>query len=70
MMMIMFRICLFTNEHLSYIVYDLGNWPKISLKSFTLKNCFFGTTNSVKNSDKDKYVYSGSGIGFDGKGEW
>ena len=53
-MMITFRIGLFTNEHSSYIVYDLGNWPKISLKNFTLKNCFFGVTNSVKESNEDK----------------
>ena len=29
-----------------------------------------GATNIVKNSDKEKYVYSGYGIAFDGKGEW
>ena len=36
---------------------------------FTLvvKNCLFGVTNIVKNNDKEKYVYSGSGIAFDGK---
>ena len=27
-------------------------------------------TNIVKNSDKDKYVYSHFGIAFDGKGSW
>ena len=27
----------------------------------------FGATNIVKNSDKEKYVYSGYGIAFDGK---
>ena len=31
------------------------------------KNCLFGATNIVKNSDKVKYVYSGYGIAFDGK---
>ena len=30
----------------------------------------FGATNIVKNSDKERYVYSGYGIAFDGKGEW
>ena len=29
----------------------------------------FGVTNIGKNSDKEKYVYSGYGIAFDGKGE-
>ena len=27
-------------------------------------------TNIVKDSDKEKYVYCGCGIEFDGKGEW
>ena len=30
----------------------------------------FRATNIVKNSDKEKYVYSGYTIAFDGKGEW
>ena len=30
----------------------------------------FGATSIIKNSDKEKYVYSGYGIAFDGKGEW
>ena len=52
-----------------YIVYDLEAWPKILLRDFTLKNCLFGATNVVKHSDKEKYVYSGYGIAFDGQGE-
>ena len=52
------------------IVHDLVSWPKIPLKNFTLKNYLFGATNIVKNSDKEKYVYSGYGIAFDGKGQW
>ena len=52
------------------IVYDLGAWPKIPLRNFTLKNCLFGATDIVKNTDKEKYVYSGYEIVFDGKGEW
>ena len=52
-----------------YIAYDLDTWPKIPLRNFTLKNCLFGATNIVKSSDKEKYVYSGYGIAFDGKGE-
>ena len=53
-----------------YIVYDLDAWPKILLRNFTLKNCLFGATNIVNNSDKEKYVYSGYRISFDGKGKW
>ena len=30
----------------------------------------FGATNLVKNTDKEKCVYNGYGIAFDGKGEW
>ena len=30
----------------------------------------FGTTSIVKNNDKNKLVYSGYGIAFDGKGQW
>ena len=36
----------------AYIVYDLDNWPKTSLRNFTLKNCLFGATKKAKNSDK------------------
>ena len=55
-----------------YIVYDLGNWilPKNLLINFTLKDCLFWATDIVKNSDKQKYMYSGHGIVFDGKGEY
>ena len=53
-----------------YIVCDLEAWPKIPLRNLTLKNCLFGATNIVKNSDKEKYMYSGYGITFDGNGKW
>ena len=53
-----------------YFAYDFDAWPKVRLRNFTLKNCFFGATNIVKNIDKEKYVYSGYGIAFDGKIEW
>lgn len=32
---------------------------------FTLGDCLFSTAMLTKNSDKDNYGYSGSGIGFD-----
>ena len=38
-----------------YIVYNLDALPKIPLRNFT-KNCLFGATNIVKNSDKEKWV--------------
>ena len=30
--------------------------PRIHLNNFELKNCLFGATNIVKNSDKEKWV--------------
>ena len=48
------------------IVYKLDVRPKVSLDNFKLKNCFFGATNIVKNSDKEKREYSGYGIAFSG----
>ena len=52
-----------------YTVYDLDNWPNNPLRNFTLKNCLFGAFNIGKNNDKEKYVYSGHGISFNGNGE-
>ena len=49
-----------------YIVYDLDNWPKNPLIIF----CLFGGTNIVNNNHKEKYVYSGCGTAFEGKGGW
>ena len=54
----------------AYIVPGLDAWPKVSLRSFIFKNCLFGTTTIVKNNNKEKWVYSGYEIVFDGKGEW
>ena len=63
------------NDHLSkfvnvYIVYDLDAWPRNATNDFEFKNCLFGATNIVKNSDKEKYVYSGYGITFYSAGSW
>ena len=54
----------------AYIFYDLDDWPRNSSNNFKFKNCLFGATNIVKNSDKGKYVYSGYGIAFDSGGSW
>ena len=51
-------------------VYDLNAWPRNPTNNFEFKHCLFGTTNIVKNSDKEKYVYSGYGITFDSAGSW
>ena len=52
-----------------YIVYHLDAWPRNPTNNFKFKNCLFGATSIVKNSDK-KYVHSGYGITFDSAGSW
>ena len=49
-----------------HIVYDVDAWPRNPTNNFKFKNCLFGATNIVKNSDQVKYVYCGYGITFDG----
>ena len=39
-----------------YIVYELYTWPRNPTNNFKFKNCLFGATNIVKNSDKGMYV--------------
>ena len=47
-----------------YIVYELGACSSNN-NDPTLKNCLFGAVTLTKNTDIDKYGYSGYGIGFD-----
>ena len=49
-----------------YIVYELGASGSLD-NDPTLKNCLFGLVTLTKNTDIDKYGYSGYGIGFDRK---
>ena len=49
-----------------YIVYDLESNLNYN-PDFTVENCLFGGVKITKNTDVDKYKYSGYGIGFDGK---
>ena len=52
------------NIYIGYAISDYfnaSNYP-------TIENCFFGSVKLTKNSDIDKYRYSGYGIGFDRKG--
>ena len=53
-----------------YIIYDLDALPRNPTNNFKFKNFLFGTTNIVKNSDKEKYVYSGYVITVDSAGSW
>ena len=39
-----------------HIVCDLDAWSRNSTNNFKFKNCLFGATSIVKNSDKEKYV--------------
>ena len=52
-----------------YIVYYLDAWSKIPLRNFTMKILLFVATSIVKNSNKEKCVYSGYEIAFDVNGE-
>ena len=52
-----------------YIVYDLDAWPKIPPRNFTINYCLFGAASITKNISKEKYIYGGYGIAFNGKDE-
>ena len=52
------------------IVYDLDAWPRNPNNNIKFKNCLLGATSIVKNSNKEKWVYCGYGIIFDGAGSW
>ena len=50
-----------------YIVYEIRK--NFNISSYpTLDHCLFGAVILTKNSDIDKYKYSGYGIGFDRRG--
>ena len=49
------------------IAYDLQSNLNYN-PDFTLENCLFGGVTVTKNTEVNKYKYSGYGIGFDGKG--
>ena len=40
-------------------------WSRDLNTDFTLKHCLFGGVKLAKNTDPDKYVYTGYGFGFD-----
>ena len=51
-----------------YIVYELNNWPCNPTNNFPLKIFLFGKVKLVRNATKNKLVYNGQGIAFDGEG--
>ena len=52
-----------------YIVYELGT-SSSNVNDTTLENCLFCVVTLTKNSDIDKYGYSGCGIGYDRRGSF
>ena len=48
-----------------YIFYELNKTDNTTSSDPTLENCLFGAVTLTKNTDIDKYKYSGYGIGFD-----
>ena len=53
-----------------YIPYDLDPGSRNPTYNFNFKNCLFEATNIVKNTDKEKYVYSEYEVTFDSAGSW
>ena len=53
-----------------YIACDSDAWARNPTNNFKFKNCLFGATNIVKNSHKEKYVYSRYEITFDSADSW
>ena len=54
----------------SLAVEQKNTWSKNPTYSFKFRNWLFGATNIVKNSGKEKYVYSGYGITFSSTDWW
>ena len=50
-----------------YITFELDAKSRDLNTDFTLGNCLFGAVKLTKNTDLDKYGYSGYGIGFDAR---
>ena len=52
-----------------YIVYEISK--NINISDYpTLENCFLGAVSLTKNTDIDRYGYSGYGIAFDRHGSF
>ena len=53
-----------------YISCTLNPWSRDLNADFTLGTCLFGSLELTKDTDPDKYKYSGYGIGFDSRSEF
>ena len=54
----------------AYIVYHIETCTRNPTNNFKFKSCLFGATNTVKNSDKEMWMYSEYWIIFDVAGLW
>ena len=50
-----------------YIVFELNNWPHNFINNFPLKSCLSDTVKLVRNANKNKFIYNGRRIVFDGE---
>ena len=48
-----------------FVVYELDRWSQDLNAKFTLKDCLFRAVKLTKNANRNKYSYSGYGIGFE-----
>ena len=58
------RSSIYSYKCCKFIVYELDTWVRNLNTKFALGDCLFGTVNLTKNTDPDKYRYSGCGNGF------
>ena len=64
------NFCILKKVKNLYISYILGSQLKNLNTDFILSNCSFGSIKLTKNSDLDKYKYTGYSIGFDSRSEF
>ena len=51
-------------------MYELNNWPRSPTYNFRMKNCLLGKVKLLRNPIKNKFIYNGRGIVFDGEASW
>ena len=53
-----------------FIVYGCDTWSRDLNCDFFKKNCLYGGVKLTKNANRDRYIYSGYGVGFDLRSEF
>ena len=61
---------MFTLSRIQMLCQEILPFSNSNLNIFKFKNCLFGVSDIVKNSDKENNVYSEQGIIFDSAGFW